>query len=61
MMTPEDRAAMAIELTRRSRQLIDEAEVSPDPVEQRRTQAKAAQYLRKAADLLDDEGRLADG
>lgn len=49
---------MAIELARKGRQLVDEAAVLPDPVEQRRTQAKAAQYLRKAADLLDDEGRL---
>jgi len=57
-VTPEDRAAMAIELARKGRQLIDQAAVLPDPVEQRRTQAKAAQYLRKAADLLDDEGRL---
>jgi hypothetical protein len=37
---------------------IERATVQPDPVEGRRCQVRAANHLRRAADALDDGGRL---
>lgn len=38
---------------------IQRATSAPDPVEQRRRVVEAAKHLRRAADELDDQGRLA--
>jgi hypothetical protein len=39
---------------------IERATTQPDPVEQRRCEARAAKHLRRAADALDDSGRLGE-
>lgn len=39
---------------------IQRATVQPDPVEERRCEVRAAGHLRRAADALDDKGRLTE-
>jgi hypothetical protein len=51
-------AALAFMLEARRR--LGEWDEEPDPVTQRRLQVKAAALLRRAADELDDGGRLAE-
>ena len=39
---------------------LEHATVQPDPDEQRRSEDRAAKHLRRAADELDDHGRLGE-
>lgn len=57
-MSSQERVDTALELMRHARQHIHLGDMAPDPVKERIEHATAAQELRKAADLLDDEGRL---
>lgn len=59
-MSAEERIQIAIELARQARTRIDEASSEPDPVKERIHLVEAAKRFRKAADYLDDEGRLAE-
>jgi len=57
-MTPEERVQIALELMRLARRDVERADLEPDPVMQRRHHVTAAGRLRRAADFLDDEGRI---
>ncbi len=57
-MNEEERLQMALECMRLARRDIEEADLSHDPVRRRRFHVTAAGRLRRAANFLDDEGRL---
>ena len=57
-METRERIDLAMEEIRLARLHITAAETAPDPVRQRREQARAAARLRMAANTLDDNGRL---
>lgn len=59
-MTDEERIALAHEALRVARSELAQAQSAIDPVAKRRCQARAAMHLRRAADWLDDNGRLQD-
>lgn len=59
-MNTYERLTAASELLRLARLHIVAATTSADPVEERRQMVEAAKKLRKAADNLDDNGRLSD-
>lgn len=58
-MSPQQRVDAALELARQAFLQLRDWREEPDPVAQRRLQVEAAGQYRAAADLLDDEGRLA--
>lgn len=57
-MSLDGRMVDALDFAFKARMEIAAADVEPDPIEQRRACARAAGYFRKAADELDDRGRL---
>jgi hypothetical protein len=57
-MNGEERLTVASELIRLAKKHIVAATESPDPVAERRESVEASKKLRKAAEILDDEGRL---
>jgi len=59
-MIPEERVQLALELMRLARHDVEQADLEPDPVTQRRYHVTAAGRLRRAADFLDDQGRLTE-
>jgi len=54
----DTRIQMAVDRIHAGRKELDRAQEHPDPVEQRRAMVRAATHFRRAADELDDEGRL---
>jgi len=59
-MTSDERRDAALDHVQAARKAIHESDMEPDPVAQRRLDARAAAHLRKAADLLDDHRRLSE-
>ena len=59
-MSIDTRMEIALDRIHAAKKEIERASEHPDPVEQRRAMARAAQQLRRAADQLDDEGRLSE-
>lgn len=59
-MTDEERRTAALDHASAAKKAIQEADVHPDPVMQRRLQVRAAGHYRIAAQLLDDNGRLTE-
>ena len=57
-MSVDTRIQMAVDRIHAGRKELDRAQEHADPVEQRRCMVRAAQHLRRAADELDDSGRL---
>jgi hypothetical protein len=56
----EDRLAKALSLIVACADATRRTEAIVDPVERRRMQVQIARGLRKAADYLDDQGRLSE-
>ena len=59
-MSVDTRIQMAVDRIHAGRKELGRAQEHPDPVEQRRCMARAAAHFRRAADELDDEGRLSE-
>lgn len=54
------RMEIALDHVQAAKKELERASEHPDPVEQRRAMVRAAHHYRKAADQLDDEGRIAE-
>lgn len=59
-MSRDERTAQALELARQARRQIELSDEAPDPVAQRKYDVAAAHLYRRAADWLDDEGRITE-
>ena len=59
-MSIEGRMADALDRMHAAKKEIERATEHPDNVEQRRGMVRAAKHLRRAADQLDDQGRLTE-
>lgn len=59
-MDSQERREIALDHVLAARKAIDEAEVEPDPVQQRRLDVRAAKHLRDAANQLADFFRLTE-
>jgi hypothetical protein len=57
-MSIDTRMEMALDYMHAAKKEIERASEHPDPVEQRKAVVRAALHLRRAADELDDQGRL---
>jgi hypothetical protein len=57
-MSIETRMERALDFSHAAKKALERASEHPDPVWQRRLMVEAAQHLRRAADELDDEGRI---